>query len=266
MDGLLTMAIAVAWLALLTAFRTEQRRFLIISGLSIGTALLTKSPALVMGPLILGAIIWARLRLGGRTRVRWRRIFLDLLWTGIPVLAIVFVLWPALWVRPLDTFGRVWGLMTAYGGGEHELGNYWLGMPTSEPGILFYPAILALRTTPVTLVGLLLALAWSITRPNGALSGGFSERALWAFVLWFGIVLSLGAKKFDRYLLPIFPALDMLAAWGWVAALEWTAAWLRGRRDVWNRAAPIVLRAGALLLLRSGVGRAGEPAKLSDGL
>jgi hypothetical protein len=32
--------------------------------------------------------------------------------------------------------------------------------------------------------------------------------------------MTLGAKKFDRYLLPAFPALDIIAALGWLAALQ----------------------------------------------
>ncbi len=124
--------------------------------------------------------------------------------------------------------------MTAYGGGEHELGNYWLGQPMPEPGILFYPMILALRTTPVTLVGLLLALALAVPRRGPAASGRHTVWALWAFVLWFGLILSLGGKKFDRYLLPIFPVVDLLAAWGWVTALGWVSQRLRGRQSSSN--------------------------------
>ncbi len=67
MDGLLAVFMAVTWLALVAALRTGQRRFYVLSGLSIGAALLTKSPALVLGPLMLAAIILTPLRQGGRT-------------------------------------------------------------------------------------------------------------------------------------------------------------------------------------------------------
>jgi hypothetical protein len=40
---------------------------------------------------------------------------------------------------------------------------------------------------------------------------------LWAFIVWYAVVFSLGDKKFDRYLLPIFLVFDLLAAFGWVA-------------------------------------------------
>jgi len=235
---------------LVAALRTGQRRLYFLSGMSIGAAVLTKSPALVMGPLMLGAILAARLHSEGLTRAGWRGILQDLLWVGIPALIVVFALWPALWVKPLDTLGGVWGLMTAYGGGEHELGNYWLGRPAPEPGSLFYLLVLALRTTPVTLIGLLLALAGSVLRSNPARGERWPIWAFWASVLWFGLILSFGAKKFDRYLLPIFPVLDILAAWGWLNALGWLAGRLQTRRNVYaSTAALAAVWAGAILLV-----------------
>ena len=113
--------------------------------------------------------------------------------------------------------------MTTYSEGGHELGNYWLGQEVASPGAAFYLATLLWRLTPFDL-------AWPTVRPyagreagNG--QAGRRERETWGamllFVLWFGVIISLGDKKFDRYLLPIFPAVDLLAAMGWV--------WLGGR-------------------------------------
>jgi len=252
MDGLLTAGIAVAWLALVVALRTGQRRFYLISGLSIGAALLTKSPALVMGPLMLGAIVLTRMRQHGSTRARLGRTGADLLWTGIPAAISIFLLWPAMWADPVAAFGNVWELMTTYGGEAHELGSYWLGRPAAEPGMLFYPATLVLRMTPVTSSGLLWALGAGLldcrTRRTRDRDHSCSTvLALLGFVLWFGVVLTLGAKRLDRYLLPIFPALDLLAAWGWTRALRQVAGRLRqgqaGLRDGGDAGRP---RAAAL--------------------
>ena len=44
--------------------------------------------------------------------------------------------------------------------------------------------------------------------------------------------VTIGAKKFDRYLLPVFPALDLLAGVGWVYAVRWGHDLLvRGRKN-----------------------------------
>ena len=168
LDALLAILITLAWLALIVGTRTGQRRYLVLSGLTIGLAVLTKSPALVMGPLMVGWILLARLRAAQRLPATPRRpqlerallsaLLLDLCAVGLPALLIVFLLWPALWVAPISTLERVWALMTVYSQGGHELGNFWLGHEVAQPGPAFYPAVLLWRTTPVTLLGLLLAI------------------------------------------------------------------------------------------------------------
>ena len=119
----------------------------------------------------------------------------------------------------------------------HELGNFWLGQPVEGPGALFYPAVLLWRSTPVTLIGLVLAILALTASALGRLrsatpkNGQESRSAAWAlvlFVAWFAVAMSLSPKKFDRYLLPAFPAVDILAAWGWLTAVRWiSAAWRR---------------------------------------
>ena len=154
--------------------------------------------------------------------------------------------WPALWTAPLDTLVHVWKFATAIGGADHELGNFWLGKPVGSPGALFYPAVLLWRTTPISLIGLLLAVlaliwpAWRNLRQGASYTNstsspsapvdpaeipqGAERQAAWAligFVIWFALAMSLGAKAFDRYLLPVFPIVDLLAAWGWIQAIRW---------------------------------------------
>lgn len=70
----------------------------------------------------------------------------------------------------------------------------------------------------------------SAERPSWAPSG--RQRpillALVAYAVLFALVMTGGAKKFDRYLLPVFPALDIVAAWGLATALGGWGG--RGRR------------------------------------
>jgi hypothetical protein len=72
--------------------------------------------------------------------------------------------------------------------------------------------------------------------------------ALGLFVLLFGLALTFAAKKFDRYLLPAWPALAVLAAAGWTRLLTWLAATRRG--------APHAARLGPglALLVAGGLG------------
>jgi hypothetical protein len=221
MDALLATNVTLAWLALLIGTQTHRRRYFLLSGLFIGLGVLTKSPALVMGPLMLVWVVGARIagrQAGGAATAR--AAIIDLLSVGAPALAVAFALWPSLWVAPITTVERVWGLMTVYGAGGHELGNYWLGHEVSDPAATFYVATLLWRITPLTLGGLLLALLTRTPHDDR------ERRSVWGFLaltLWFGTIISLGDKKFDRYLLPIFPTVDLLAGWGWVSGARWVA-------------------------------------------
>ena len=73
----------------------------------------------------------------------------------------------------------------------------------------------------------------------------------------------IGAKKFDRYSLPIWPALDMLAAVGLAALAGWLLARVRrGARRLEMRAAP-ALGALALAALLLGYDMTYQPYYLS---
>lgn len=134
-----------------------------------------------------------------------------------------------------------WALTT-----PHENPSYFMGQVVKDPGILFYPVVTAMRTTPLSFIFSLLSLillsrshnvnVTSATYGRGLscppdysakASGAFlprfaswvkSERMnrtvlmLFLFVGIFTITMMLVAKKLDRYLLPIFPLLDILAA------------------------------------------------------
>jgi 4-amino-4-deoxy-L-arabinose transferase-like glycosyltransferase len=96
---------------------------------------------------------------------------------------------------------------------------------------------------------------------EGLVEGMFS---LWAFILLYVLFMTTGAKKFDRYLLPIFPMIDILAAlgllalggviWGW--ACPELCRRVRGRfeaaGDILGGRRSLVLGLGLVLLLQGG--------------
>ncbi len=258
LDALLTLTVTLAWLLLMLATRTHRRALYVAAGIAIGLGILTKSPALALGPLMVGWLLFDRFSATAHARGerRWLTAFgdtiVDCLWVGIPAALVITLLWPAMWVAPLDSIRRVLGLMGTYSQTGHELGNFWLGQAVASPGWPFYGAVILWRTTPITLIGVVLALVSTLVGQTGR-SGGFSRfrtlfslpqkpteasnpmtivdvrRALWGlwlFVAWYIVILSLGDKKFDRYLLPVFLTLDLLAAFGWVALVVW---WQRRR-------------------------------------
>jgi len=265
-DGVLTALMTVSALALVVFLHRESRRWLIFSGVLAGLALLTKSPALVLFPLCVIALAL-------RTIVRWRRgrpiqparTVVDLALWLTTVLSVFVLVWPAAWVDPVGMMWRVlkgsrWGVVTSHGF------NYFLGQNMPTPGPLYYLVVVPLRLTPVALSGALLAmpvLVWYLLRlwrlsgkdeddmehapDDGRRATGeqFLVVIGWAFVIGFLIAISVSAKKGDRYSVPIFPMLDVLAVIGWAAMVRWL---LRRRgQELGNR--HYVVAGVALLLL-----------------
>ncbi len=216
-DALLTSFMSLSVLLLLYALlRAEQHRrlALVAAGVCAGLALLTKTPALALLPFSGLLLVGLHLR-EGLVGLR-RAIGAGLLWL-LPALLTVVLLWPALWVNTGAVLAQVAAEISDNGLEAHGSGNFFWGEAREDPGGLFYPAVLLWRSTPLALIGLLLL-------PLALRERAELRRvllALLAFVLIFGLLISLGAKKFDRYLLPIWPALHILAAAGLAAAATW---------------------------------------------
>jgi hypothetical protein len=129
--------------------------------------------------------------------------------------AVYVLLWPAMWVQPGPTLATVFAGVLKHAGRAHPQPIYYLGeLTTEDPGPGFYALTVLAKTTLLSLPLALVGTLASLTR------GWRRERhVLWlvaAYGLFFFVQMSLGAKKDTRYLLPLFPALDILAAVGLV--------------------------------------------------
>jgi 4-amino-4-deoxy-L-arabinose transferase-like glycosyltransferase len=234
-----------------------RRRWLALSGICAGLAILSKSPALVLLP-VFGLIALAANRRPTTndhppptTRehswslliTRHSSLLAALTW-GVVVAVTLFALWPALWVSPIAALQQLQSGVEDEGAQPHMLGNFFMGRADGAPGPLFYPVALALHLFPRTLAGLLLLLlAWRKTQPHNRRD----LAALAGFVVLFVLALSLFPKKFDRYMAPVFPALNILAAYG----LTWEAA---ARPSVLGRfALRNIVGAGHMMSLRLAV-------------
>lgn len=202
-----------------------------LSGVFGGLALLSKSPSLVLLPIVgLIATSMLRIALDGRAQgvppfaLRFALCALRFALWCLAAALTIFALWPALWVDPLGALAWLRTGVEAEGAQPHMLGNFFLGRQDDAPGVLFYPVALALRLTPVSLLGLLL-LPLGARRMCPAHLRALAILALLALLLVAG--LSVFPKKFNRYVVPAFPALDILAAAGLCAAAGWAAG--RGR-------------------------------------
>jgi hypothetical protein len=252
----LSLVFFLGWL-----YGGRRRRDLVVSGIAMGLAWLTKTPAAFLVPIgavLVGVEIW---RLGRGEKKRelsivnrqlsmvnegspapqhpttptphnpnrsafWKPYVIGYVVWGIVASATFFLLWPSMWVNPLGTFGQMTAEMEEYIGG-HVNPNFFMGQSTNDPGLIFYPIAYYFRSTPATILGLLAAAvaAWRRARPLDAPLVRRTALGLLIFAVGFALLMSIPAKKFDRYILPVFPALDVLAAMGWAAIALWVGAW-----------------------------------------
>ncbi len=237
-DALTTSFMTLSLLALLIAVvKGGLFRWTAFSGALAGLAMLTKSPAIFLVPFT--ALILAVAFLAQRARaLRFGGAFL--LWLAVAVLTFC-ALYPAMWVSPGSTLQSIFGAAEQH---AVSLANlvFFCGRTAPDPGPFFYPVALAFRTSPVVWCGVLVAIPLFLRRRTTEWVHGrrLPLLALLVFSILFAVFMTLPVKKFDRYLMPIFPALDLLAAAGLVGAAEWVS-------DKWRRGMPIVLSTAIIL-------------------
>ena len=122
--------------------------------------------------------------------------------------------------------GVAWAITT-----PHNVEHFFLGQVLYDPGWLFYPLVLCIKTAPLTLplaFGACIFL-WRKRHQEGYARQLRIALALVAVVLLFTLCLSLTSKKFSRYLLPAFPMLEILAAVGFFEFLKWGYSYIDSR-------------------------------------
>ena len=122
--------------------------------------------------------------------------------------------------------GAAWAITT-----PHNVEHFFLGRALYDPGWLYYPLVLCIRTTPLMLplaLGACLFL-WRKRHEEGYARQFRIAMGLVAVVLLFTLCLSLTSKKFSRYLLPAFLILEILAAVGLFEFLKWGYSYIDSR-------------------------------------
>lgn len=253
----LSLLFFMAWL-----YGGRLWRDLLLSGVFMGLAWLTKTPAALLAPIggILLVVqcwrVWRARRqildsdpyvdqdepsshsgAGVSAVAIIRRLCLGYVLWGVVAVATFALLWPAMWVNPVGALLRMATEMEAYVEG-HVNPNFFLGAPTDDPGPFFYPVALLFRTTPAVLIGVAAALVFYVRREWIFADVGTRRtvRGALFFALVFIAAMSVPAKKFDRYILPAFLALNLAAAVGWLALAQtpWRVeggGWLRRLRS-----------------------------------
>jgi len=237
----------LAVLGWLLYLKERRRGTLLLAGAGIALATLSKVSSVFLlgfaGLTLLPGVWQARQTL-------WRAVKAAAIpWLELAAVALVVALlvWPALGAAPANTLGIVANFVESESG-AHANGTFFMGQPVDDAGPLYYPVSLGFVLSPITLLGLGLAMV------SLALGRRGDRWATWLLVysVLFIAFMSVIGKKQERYVLPAVVVFDLLAGWGWLRAkyqisnIKWQMANGVSRMAGWGLAGLLV--AGQLAL------------------
>ena len=235
LDALLSDFMLLSILAFIAYLKLGRNwLYLLLSGMAAGLAFLTKVSAAYIFVILLGFVaidaLWPRrkVKFVSLAVETVKTNFVPFLVWGLAVLVTVFPFFPALWVRPVETLMEIYTLSIREAGGAHGSAMFYWGRvldPGENEGSLFYLFSFLWRTSPLTLMGLVLV-------GFGALRGWdlLKSRQTWELLLmlvWsgliFAVLVNLSGTKADRYVLPSYLPLGLVAGIGWAMFAQWFA-------------------------------------------
>jgi 4-amino-4-deoxy-L-arabinose transferase-like glycosyltransferase len=180
--------------------------WLIASGALAGLAWLSKSPTFFLVPFAgLVALVesWRR-------GVPLRTWLLRLALWGATAWIVFALVWPAGWRDPVGAPYAVVhnAFLSATDKVEAEAEGYW---QVPDLGLFYYLVNGAFKLSPLAMLGLI---AWGWLTLTERRQASSVEGWLLAFAVLFTVFMTLGGKRSNRYLLPAWPALYLLAAAG----------------------------------------------------
>jgi len=221
-DALVTTFMILSALYLILHIQTVAQRPLILSAVFAGLSFLTKSPSLFLLPytsLLFATSFLTQMRKQGKLFQMWpevRSIFLRILvWGGIAVFVFVLV-WPRMWVAPFDTLQLIWENAFLKTQQPNPSPTFFNGRITlDDPGLAFYILVIVFSATAVTFVTTIFSFLYAVTDVKRN-KMQYKELYWWMFIygLFFFLQMGLSAKKYNRYILPVFPVWNIMASFG----------------------------------------------------
>jgi hypothetical protein len=223
LDALLAMFMTISALLLVVYLNGQEKKsWLVASGVFMGLAILTKRPALFLLPF--SALIIVLWRLAGMKSLREAINRENLLAVAKTLLLLMvagaltfIVLWPSMWIAPRST---LYTMLSSIGDSvsmAHSTPGVFMGEVVSgHYSLLYYPVVILMEMTPWTLVFSVVCLCFLGADLARSRLAGLNKNvlALLAFIIFFTVQMTIGTEAVTRYILPAFPAIDILAAIG----------------------------------------------------
>ena len=232
-DALMSSFMLLSALALLVHVyqKPMTRRWLFLSGMGAGLALLSKTLSLFLlpwtGAVLLLALLHKRISIT-------QALTTAILWVGSACMTF-YIFWPSMWLAPMKSVQRVIHTLTVYGATPHERGQFFLGEMVADPGYLFYPFLLLYATTPLICLGIaiLTLYAWPKDFLEKLQKNPQVQLLLLQifYIVGYMLLISFGDKKHERYLLPAVLMLNCVAAVGIDWLQEWIKEYLTNRQN-----------------------------------
>lgn len=233
LDGLLTGFMFLSSISLTLYLWIEHKPiYLIISAAAGACSILTKIPGIFMIPFagLLLFIKYLEEKPYCLKNLLTQIVFPLILWILVAIL-VFFLLWPAMWVNPINTLQDIYTRSTGHIEGEIVYLHNEEDQSLTPLDISWYPLTLLWRNTPVVFIGFFLAII-AFVLELGIFRQNTFKRFLTnylLFILFFIITMGLGSQKSGRYLLPVYPPIILIATLGWLAILEIFRLWLQKR-------------------------------------
>lgn len=213
LDVLLTLLLFIGLLLSYLHLKKFNWWYGILAGVFLALATLTKSVA-VGGILFAVGVggLWVFLQRGWKESLKFGLSIL------IPSLVAFFVFLPALLVNTKEVLLLIYDGIERVGirrGHSQTI----LGQDVRDGGVGFYPLVFLLKTSPFSLLLLILSLFGikaSAKKEKKKLNLKFPSLTLFLTIFFIGylVAMTIATKKIDRYFLPVYPYLALLGVLG----------------------------------------------------
>lgn len=240
-EAMVAIFVLASILSMMVYLEYERKwYYLFLSAGSAALAQLTKSSAMAMFPvivLILAIFAFERGKLHGYKPAILESLKIFLIWF-MGMVIVYFVIWPGMWVAPGKMLYEVYGNAFSYAfqgarlqvAQELQPSHFTLGDAVTT--IRSYLNNYFWRSTPIGLVGAVIAFLFLFVRMENPFSAVFKKLSLYLFTLAVMFILLFSfaeGRNSPHYIMTSYLCMDVFSALGWGLLIE--KLWLRQKVD-----------------------------------